>query len=53
MPPQVDSIVFTITSFGGQKFTEIARAFCRLVDATSGQELVRYDLSESRSAHSA
>jgi stress response protein SCP2 len=45
-------VVFTITSYGGQKFTEVARAFCRLVDAASGQELVRYELSsaEPRSA---
>ena len=52
MPPAVTSIVFTITSFGGQKFTDVARAFCRLVDASTGQELVRYDLSnaEPRSA---
>jgi stress response protein SCP2 len=52
MPADVASLVFTITSFGGQKFTEIARAFCRLVDASTGQELVRYDLSnaEPRSA---
>jgi stress response protein SCP2 len=52
MPAEVASIVFTITSFGGQKFTEVARAFCRLVDMGTGQELVRYDLSnaEPRSA---
>lgn len=52
MPAEVTSIVFTITSFGGQKFTDVARAFCRLVDASTGQELVRYDLSnaEPRSA---
>ena len=52
MPAEVASLVFTITSFGGQKFTEVARAFCRLVDASTGQELVRYDLSnaEPRSA---
>jgi stress response protein SCP2 len=52
MPAEVASIVFTITSFGGQKFTEVARAFCRLVDARTNQELVRYDLSgaEPRSA---
>ena len=52
LPAEVISIVFTITSFGGQKFTEVARAFCRLVDAMSGQELVRYELStaEPRSA---
>ena len=52
LPAEVASIVFTITSFGGQKFTEVARAFCRLVDMGTGQELVRYDLSnaEPRSA---
>ena len=52
MPTEVATLVFTITSFGGQKFTEVASAFCRLVDAATGQELVRYDLSnaEPRSA---
>ena len=52
LPANVVSVVFTITSFGGQKFTEVARAFCRLVDAVTGQELVRYELSnaEPRSA---
>jgi stress response protein SCP2 len=52
MPAEVAAIVFTITSFGGQKFTEVARAFCRLVDSRTNQELVRYDLSaaEPRSA---
>lgn len=52
MPAEVCSLVFTITSFRGHKFTDVARAFCRLVDAGSGQELVRYDLSgaEPRSA---
>ena len=52
MPAEVASLVFTITSFGGQKFTEVARAFCRLVDASTGQELVRYDLSNAE-PHSA
>ncbi|MGH3497007.1 MAG: TerD family protein [Nocardioidaceae bacterium] len=47
LPAQVQSLVFTITSFRGQKFTEISRAFCRLVDEGSGQELVRFDLTES------
>ena len=41
------ALVFTITSFRGQKFTEVANAFCRLVEAHSGAELVRYNLSES------
>jgi stress response protein SCP2 len=47
LPPQVHSLVFTINSFSGQKFTDVARAFCRLVDETTGQELVRYDLSQA------
>jgi stress response protein SCP2 len=47
LPDNVHSLVFTITSFRGQKFTEIAQASCRLVDEASGQELVRYELSQS------
>ena len=47
LPENVHSLVFTITSFRGQRFTEIARAFCRLVDEATGQELVRYELSQS------
>lgn len=50
LPAQVSSLVFTITSYRGQKFTEVANAFCRLVDAATGQELVRYDLSDSQPA---
>ncbi|MBB2894147.1 TerD family protein [Flexivirga oryzae] len=50
MPPQVNTLVFTINSFSGQKFTSIRRAFCRLVDDATGQELVRFDLSESQPA---
>lgn len=48
MPPQVTTLVFTINSFSGQKFTDIRRAFCRLVDDATGQELVRFDLSDSQ-----
>ena len=47
LPPNVTSLVFTINSFRGQKFTQISRAFCRLVDLTNGQELVRYELSDA------
>jgi stress response protein SCP2 len=50
LPGEVTSLVFTITSFRGQKFTEVANAFCRLVDAHSGQELVRYNLSDAQPA---
>ncbi|MET7303450.1 TerD family protein [Embleya sp. NPDC005575] len=45
LPPQVTGLVFTVNSFLGQKFTEVSRAFCRLVDDTTDAELVRFDLS--------
>ncbi|MBA3743985.1 TerD family protein, partial [Sporichthya sp.] len=48
LPATVASLVFTINSFRGQKFTEISRAFCRLVEAASGAELVRFDLTDSQ-----
>jgi stress response protein SCP2 len=48
MPAAVSSLVFTINSFRGHKFTEISRAFCRLIDDTSGAELARFDLSDSQ-----
>ena len=47
LPPQVSGLVFTVNSFSGQKFTDVAKAYCRLVDAASGQELVRFDLTNS------
>ena len=47
LPANVASLVFTINSFQGQKFTEVARAFCRLLDGRSGAELVRFDLTNS------
>ncbi len=50
MPPEVAALVFTITSFRGQKFTDVANAFCRLIEAHSGAELVRYNLSDSQPA---
>ncbi|MCH6159619.1 TerD family protein [Streptomyces marispadix] len=47
LPPQVTGLVFTVNSFSGQKFTEVAKAYCRLVDAATDQELVRFDLSNA------
>jgi stress response protein SCP2 len=47
LPPQVSGLVFTVNSFSGQKFTEVAKAYCRLVDAATNQELVRFDLSNA------
>lgn len=48
VPANVEWLVFTVNSFGKQKFTEVANAYCRLVDSATGAELVRYSLSESQ-----
>ncbi|MGK4580582.1 TerD family protein [Kitasatospora sp. HPMI-4] len=47
LPSEVCGLVFVVNSFSGQKFTEIRNAYCRLLDAGSGQELVRFDLTHS------
>ncbi|MEV0265604.1 TerD family protein [Streptomyces sp. NPDC050617] len=47
LPPEVTGLVFTVNSFSGQKFSEVAKAYCRLLDAQSGDELVRFDLTGS------
>jgi stress response protein SCP2 len=48
LPSSVKHLIFTINSFHGQKFTEVERAFCRLVDARTKSELVRFDLSDAQ-----
>ncbi|MFE1439715.1 TerD family protein [Streptomyces sp. NPDC058739] len=45
LPQEVSGLVFTVNSFSGQKFTEVAKAYCRLLDAATGEELVRFDLT--------
>ncbi|MFD3929959.1 TerD family protein [Streptomyces sp. NPDC058614] len=47
LPQEVTGLVFTVNSFSGQKFTEVAKAYCRLLDAASGEELVRFDLTSA------
>ncbi|MEU7643800.1 TerD family protein [Streptomyces huasconensis] len=47
LPQDVTGLVFTVNSFSGQKFTEVAKAYCRLMDAASGEELVRFDLTNA------
>ncbi|KQN34853.1 Tellurium resistance protein terZ [Sphingomonas sp. Leaf407] len=49
LPPGVRTLIFTVNSFTGDSFDRIENAYCRLVDATNGQELARYDLSGSGS----
>ncbi|MFF9113026.1 TerD family protein [Streptomyces sp. NPDC014805] len=47
LPQEVTGLVFTVNSFSGQKFTEVAKAYCRLLDAATGEELVRFDLTHA------
>jgi stress response protein SCP2 len=47
LPQEATGLVFTVNSFSGQKFTEVAKAYCRLLDAATGEELVRFDLTSA------
>lgn len=49
LPRIVKYLVFTVNSFRGQTFNEVDNAFARLVDATNGQEICRYSLTEQGS----
>lgn len=45
IPPEVSGLVFVVNSFSGQKFSDVTKAYCRLTDAQTGEELVRFDLA--------
>ncbi|MDR1607630.1 MAG: TerD family protein [Deltaproteobacteria bacterium] len=45
VPDKVKFLVFTVNSYQGQTFNEVANAFCRLVNASNNQEIARYELS--------
>ncbi|GAA0468165.1 TerD family protein [Streptomyces stramineus] len=47
LPPEVTGLVFTVSSFTGQKFNQVAKAYCRLLDARTNEELVRFELTDS------
>ncbi|WP_329387055.1 TerD family protein [Streptomyces sp. NBC_01351] len=47
IPADATGLVFTVNSFSGQKFTDVAKAYCRLIDAATGEELVRFDLTSA------
>lgn len=52
VPANCKNIVVTINSFLGQGFTKVQNAFCRVLNANTNEELVRYNLSE-RGNHTA
>ncbi|GAA4314448.1 TerD family protein [Klenkia terrae] len=47
LPAAVTTLVCTVNSFTGQDFSQIANAFCRLIDETTETEIARYELSGS------
>ncbi|MCX4746205.1 TerD family protein [Kitasatospora sp. NBC_01287] len=48
LPPEVCGLVFVVNSFSGQRFTEVTDAYCRLLDVATGEELVRFDLTNAQ-----
>jgi tellurium resistance protein TerD len=57
VPAGVDKVVFAVSIYEGatrgQSFGQVVNAFIRVVDATTGAELARYDLSEDASTETA
>ena len=45
VPGNVKSLVFTVNSFTGQTFAQVENAYCRLLDASNGKEVARFNLS--------
>ena len=45
IPANVKTLVFTVSNFTGQNFSQVENAYCRLVDGQTGKEIARYDLS--------
>jgi len=45
IPANVKTLVFTVSNYTGQNFSQVENAYCRLVDGQSGKEIARYDLS--------
>jgi stress response protein SCP2 len=48
MPVNVHALVFTINSFRGQTFTDIAQAYCVVQNFDDGTELCRYELTDTQ-----
>lgn len=52
VPGHVKTLVFTVSSFRGQTFDQVANAFCRVVNQSNNQEIAKYSLS-SQGPHTA
>ena len=57
MPENIKKIAFTVTIFEakerGQNFGQVSNAYVRLIDESTGAELLRYDLAEDFSIETA
>ncbi|MBC7473541.1 MAG: TerD family protein [Candidatus Sericytochromatia bacterium] len=45
VPQSVNTLFFVVNSFTGQNFSQVANAYCRIVDADTNKEIAKYDLS--------
>lgn len=52
IPGEVKTLVFTVSSFRGQTFDQVANAFCRIVNGANNQEIAKYTLT-SQGSHTA
>lgn len=57
VPSNIERIAFTVTIYDaevrGQNFGQVSNAFIRIVDETTGEELIHYDLGEDFSIETA
>ncbi len=57
IPANIDKVAFTVTIYDAetrrQNFGQVSNAFIRIVDETTNQELIRYDLGEDFSIETA
>jgi len=51
VPQQVRSLLFMVTSFSGQRFSQVKNLFCNLKDTQTEQNVVRFDLTSDQDEH--
>ena len=48
VPGNIESMAFTINSLTGDRFTDLAYAYLRVVDYATGHEVARFDLTDTQ-----
>lgn len=51
VPPQIQSLLFMVTSFSGQQFSRIKNLFCNLKERQTQQEVARFELTSEQDDH--